>query len=138
MKRVPVLALILAVAVLCTLSPSARALSAPDDMTEVFSAQSLPQSDVFQPAPVLKCGPVCFAPVYTTATISGSGSSCTAAQTSLNSQLQSIAAGYCQNVQGDIGSCSLVVTNTTACTMISPGAYQIQGFAKHHCRDTNC
>ncbi len=52
--------------------------------------------------------------------------------------MQSIAAGYCQNVQGDIGSCSLVVTNTTACPMISPGAFQIQGFAKHRCRDTNC
>ena len=138
MKRSHGLSLIAAVAVLCTLSSSAQALSGPDPMAEVFSAQSLPQSDVFRPAPVLKCGPICFAPVYTTATNSGSGSSCTAAQTSLNSQLQSLAKGYCQNVEGDIGSCNVVVTNTTACTMISPGAYQIQGYAKHQCKDTNC
>ncbi len=138
MKRSHGLALILAVAVLCTLSSSAQALSGPDPMAEVFSAQSLPQSDVFRPAPVLKCGPICFAPVYTTATISGSGSSCTAAQTSLNSQLLSLTKGYCQNVEGDISSCNVVVTNTTACTMISPGAYQIQGYAKHQCKDTTC
>lgn len=139
MKRVPVLALILAVAVLCTLGSSARALSAPaaNDMAEVFSAQSLPQSDLL-PAPVLKCGPICFSGVHTTATISGSGSSCTAAQTSLNSQLANIATGYCVNTLGDLGTCTVVEHNTTACTLISAGTYQIQGYETYHCRDSTC
>jgi len=143
MKRFPMLASVLAVAALCTLGSSARALPAPAagndmaDMAEVFSAQSLPPSDLL-PAPVLKCGPICFAGVHTTATISGSGSSCTAAQTSLNSQLANIATGYCVNTLGDLGTCTVVEHNTTACTLIGTGTYQIQGYETYHCRDSTC
>jgi hypothetical protein len=138
MKRVPVLALVFAVAVLATLSPAVRALTATDPLAEVFSAQSLPQPDLFQPAPVGKCGLTCFPPTYTTATVTGTGTDCTSAQNSLNSQLQNLATSYCVNVDGDIGSCSVVIHNTTACNWVGPTTYQIQGFATHHCKDTTC
>ena len=121
-------------------SASAQALPpAPDPaLAAVFAEASLPQADLM-PKPVLKCGPICIGSIhFTTPTISGSGSSCTSAQSSLNSQLQNIASGNCANNLGFIGSCNVVIHNTTTCTLIAPGTYQIQGYATYNCRDTNC
>jgi len=85
------------------------------------------------------CGPFCDTSIQeTTAVISGSGSDCTTAQSSLTSQLQTIARGQCQNFWGDLSYCQLVVHNTTACTLIAPGTYQIQGYATYSCKDTTC
>jgi hypothetical protein len=112
---------------------------APDPaLAAVFAGQSLPQADLI-PKPVLQCGPICFTALhFTSPTISGSGSSCTAAQTSLNSQLQSIARGDCINNEGFLGACNVVIHNTTTCTMIGSGAWQIQGYATYNCKDTTC
>jgi hypothetical protein len=126
-----------------TLVPSAfaQALPTPPDpaLAAVFAAASLqqaPQSG-FLPQPIKKCGPICIPrPVYTTATISGSGSSCTAAESSLSSQLHGIALTKCQQLA--IGVCNFVETDTTSCTLIAPGTYQIQGYAKYQCSDTTC
>jgi hypothetical protein len=108
------------------------------EMAAVFAEQSLPQADLM-PKPVLKCGPICIGGLhFTTPTISGSGSSCTTAQSSLNSQLQNIASGHCVNDEGFLGSCNVVIHNTTTCTLIAPGTWQIQGYATYNCRDTNC
>jgi hypothetical protein len=109
-------------------------------LASVFAgqSQSLPQTDMV-PKPVQQCGPICFTAFhFTTPTISGSGSSCTAAQTSLNSQLTSIARGDCVNNEGFLGSCNVVIHNTTTCTMIGSGAWQIQGYATYNCKDTTC
>jgi hypothetical protein len=121
-------------------SASAQAVPAMPDpaLAAVFAEQSLPQADQM-PKPVLKCGPICFSGLHlTTPTISGSGSSCTAAQSSLNSQLQNIARGHCVNDLGFLGSCNFVVHNTTSCTLIGSGTWQIQGYATYSCKDTNC
>ena len=99
---------------------------------------ALPPSDLLLPKPTLTCGPHCMQTQYTTATISGSGSNCTNAQNSLNSQLQSIAQSRCVNDLVFQGSCSVVIINTTACTLIGAGTYQIQGYATFHCKETNC
>ena len=122
-----------------TSSVSARAVSTTPDpeMAAVFATQSLPQVDLI-PKPVFKCGPICTSIHRTSATISGSGADCTAAQNSLNSQLQNIATGNCVNDLGFIGSCNVVIHDTTSCTLIAPGTYQIQGYATYNCRDTNC
>ena len=116
-------------------TPSPR----PDaSLAAVFAGQSLPQADLI-PKPVQQCGPICFTTLHlTTPTISGSGSSCTAAQTSLDSQLASIAKGDCLNNLGYLGSCNVVDHNTTTCTMIGSGAWQIQGYATYSCKDTTC
>jgi hypothetical protein len=107
-------------------------------LAAVFAEQSLPQTDMI-PKPVLKCGPICLGALhFTTPTISGSGSSCTAAQSSLNSQLQNIASGHCVNDLGFLGSCNFVVHDTTSCTLIGTGTWQIQGNATYACKDTNC
>lgn len=120
-------------------APAASAQTAPDPaLAEVFAGASLPQGDMV-PKPVLKCGPICFTALHlTTATISGSGPDCTSAQSSLNSQLQSIARAHCINDLGFLGQCNFVVHNTTSCTLIAPGTYQIQGYATYSCKDTNC
>jgi hypothetical protein len=130
------------VALISLLAPAASAQTAPAPalaMAEVFAGASLVPQDDLMPKPVLKCGPICLGSLhFTTATISGSGSSCTAAQTSLNSQLQNIATGHCVNDLAFLGSCNFVVHNTTSCTLIATGTYQIQGYATYSCRDTNC
>jgi hypothetical protein len=121
-------------------SVSAQVVAAKPDpaLASVFAGQSLPQTDLI-PKPVLQCGPICITALhFTSPTISGSGSSCTAAQTSLNSQLQSIARGDCVNNEGFLGACNIVIHNTTTCTMIGSGAWQIQGYATYNCRDTTC
>jgi hypothetical protein len=129
-------------AVLLALAASASAQTPPaatdPALAGVFAEQSLPQADMI-PKPVEKCGPICFTGLHlTTPTISGSGSSCTAAQTSLNSQLQNIASGHCVNDLGFLGSCNFVVHDTTSCTSVGTGTWQIQGNATYSCRDTNC
>jgi hypothetical protein len=121
-------------------SASAQTVPAMPDpaLAAVFAEQSLPQADLM-PKPVLKCGPICFGALHlTTPTISGSGSSCTAAQSSLNSQLQNIARGHCVNDLGFLGSCNFVVHDTTSCTLIGSGTWQIQGYATYSCKDTSC
>ena len=112
---------------------------APDPaLAAVFAASSQGQMSGIRPKAVT-CGPFCDTSIHeTTTTISGSGSDCTTAQSSLNSQLQTIAKGQCQNYWGDLSYCQLVVHNTTACTLIAPGTYQIQGYATYSCRDTTC
>lgn len=117
---------------------SAQTVPAPDPaLAAVFAGASLPQADLM-PKPALKCGPICLSLHFTTATISGSGSSCTAAQSSLSSQLQNIATGHCVNDLAFLGSCNFMVHDTTSCTLIATGTYQFQGYATYNCRDTNC
>ncbi|HSS51759.1 MAG TPA: hypothetical protein VLX28_22680 [Thermoanaerobaculia bacterium] len=120
-------------------SASAQTVPAKPDpaLASVFAEQSLPQTDMM-PKPVPKCGPICLNIHFTTPTISGSGSSCTAAQSSLNSQLQNIATGHCVNDLAFLGSCNFVVHDTTSCTLIGGGTWQIQGNATYNCKDTNC
>jgi|GEM_PF-3461288 len=131
-------AVLLGFALVASASAQAAPATPDPDLAAVFAEQSLPQVDMM-PKPVLKCGPICIAGLhFTTPTISGSGSSCTAAQSSLNSQLQSIASGHCVNDLAFLGTCNFVVHNTTSCTLIGGGAWQIQGYATYNCRDTNC
>ena len=106
-------------------------------LAAVFAEQSLPQTDMI-PKPVQKCGPICLSIHFTTPTISGSGSNCTAAQTSLNTQLQNIASGRCVDTLFFLGYCNFVVHDTTSCTAVGSGAWQIQGNATYNCKDTNC
>ena len=134
----------LAVIVLMSLlsaAASAQAAPAPDPgLAAVFAGQSPAPNEPngLMPKPALKCGPICLSIHFTTTTISGSGSTCTNAQSSLNSQLQNIASGHCVNDLGFLGSCNFVVHDTTSCTLIATGTYQIQGYATYNCRDTNC
>src|SRR4029077_7981842 len=114
--------------------------TAPDPETAAcFSgASSLPQADLM-PKPTLKCGLKCFATLmHTSPTISGSGSSCTNATNSLNTQLHDIAANDCINVLLWDGVCDIVDHDTTACTLIGSGAYQIKGYATYACSINNC
>ena len=71
---------------------------------------------------------------YTTATIAGSGGNCTDAQSALTSQLQSIARSYCQNNFDGFSYCNFSVVVTAACTQVSPGFWQVKGYARHSCR----
>ncbi|HEX4959947.1 MAG TPA: hypothetical protein VF173_03845 [Thermoanaerobaculia bacterium] len=104
----------------------------------VFAGASLPQTDMI-PKPTPRCGNVCLGNIHhTTPTISGSGSSCTVAQNSLNSQLRDIASNDCVNVRFFDGTCNIVIHNTTSCTMIGSGAFQIQGNATYSCSVNNC
>jgi hypothetical protein len=86
------------------------------------------------PAPVPQaCGPYCDCPgCYTTATASGTGSSCTNAQSALTTQLRDLANSVCGF------ACQLQITYTQTCTQIAPGTYQVTGYAKHGCRDSTC
>ncbi|MFL6259236.1 MAG: hypothetical protein ACJ76Y_05940 [Thermoanaerobaculia bacterium] len=122
------------------LGGSAQAVApAPVDpaLVAVFAANSGPQASGVRKS--ITCGPFCDTSIHeTTAVISGSGSDCTTAQSSLTSQLQTIARGQCQNFWGDLNYCQLVVHTTTACTLIAPGTWQIQGYATYSCRDTTC
>jgi hypothetical protein len=115
--------------------------STPDPaMAAVFAATSLPQVSLpgLMPAPTNKCGTYCSSfSAYTTTTISGSGSDCTHAQSSLMSQIQNIAGTTCRNDTG-FGQCNLVITDTTSCTLIAPGTWQVQGYGTYNCKDTSC
>jgi hypothetical protein len=143
MKQSPGVSTVFAVVLLgfaLVASASAQAVPAAPDpaLAAVFAEQTLPQVDMI-PKPVLKCGPICFTSLHlTTATVSGAGPDCTTAQNSLNSQLQSLAKGHCVNDLGFLGSCSVVIHNTTTCTMIAAGTWQIQGYATYSCKDTSC
>jgi hypothetical protein len=107
-------------------------------LAAVFVGASLPQTDLV-PKPTPQCGMTCLGRVHhTTPTISGSGSSCTAAQSSLNSQLQDIASNNCVNNLFWDGVCNFVVNDTTSCTLIGGGTYQIQGNATYSCSFINC
>ena len=115
------------------------ATTTPDpEMAAVFAgAPALPQADMM-PKPTLKCGNRCFGGVHTSPTISGSGSSCTNATNSLNSQLTDIAGNDCVNVRQFDGVCNIVVHDTTTCTLIGSGTYQIKGYATYACKINNC
>jgi hypothetical protein len=122
------------------LGASAQTVTASPDpaLSAVFAAAS-GQAQVSGIRKSVTCGPFCDTSIHeTTATISGSGSDCTTAQSSLTSQLQTIARGQCQNFWGDLNYCQLVVHTTTACTLIAPGTWQVQGYATYSCRDTTC
>ena len=107
-------------------------------LAAVFAGATLPQTDLM-PKPTTRCGMTCLGAIHhTTATISGSGSSCTVAQNSLNSQLQNIASNDCVNVRFFDGTCNFVVHDTTTCTSIGGGAFQIQGNATYSCSVINC
>jgi len=116
------------------------AASSPDPaLAEVFAGVSFQPAAARPAALPRKCGPICIGALhFTTPTISGSGPDCTSAQNSLNSQLQSIARAHCVNDEGFLGACNVVVHNTTSCTLIGAGTYQIQGYATYNCKDTNC
>jgi hypothetical protein len=99
----------------------------------------LPVSDLFTPKPVPMCNSFCDTSFqFTTTTISGSGGTCTDAQTNLSSQLVSLADSGCFNHGYPGHSCDLGVTTTVACTEISPGVFQVQGYATYNCKDNNC
>lgn len=141
MKKSLVVVFVFVVVLLASvLGASAQTVTAAPDpaMAAVFAAVSGHQMSGIRPASIT-CGPFCDTSIQETTTIiSGSGSDCTTAQSSLTSQLQTIAKGQCQNYWGDISYCQLVVHTTTACTLIAPGTYQIQGYATYSCRDTTC
>jgi hypothetical protein len=108
---------------------------APEVLLAGIFATAVQTEAPFQaPAPVpLACGPYCDCPgCYTTATASGTGSSCTNAQSSLTAQLRDLANGVCGV------ACQLTITYTQACTLIAPGTYQVAGYARHGCRDSTC
>lgn len=105
-------------------------------LAAVFAGVSLPQADLM-PQPAARCGLVCLAASHrTTPTISGSGSSCTVAQSNLTSQLRNIATSFCTT--NFDGTCNFVVHDTTSCTSIGSGAFQIQGNATYNCSVSNC
>jgi hypothetical protein len=122
-------------------SASAQTPSAAADpaLAAVFAGESLsPTAPGFIPAPTNKCGAFCDTTYHgLTTTISGSGSTCTSATSSLMSQLQNIAVADCRNYSG-FGQCNLLVHDTTSCTLIAPGTWQIQGYGTYNCRDTSC
>lgn len=122
-----------------TSSASAQVATTPEPaLAAVFAEQSLPQTDLM-PKPTLKCGLMCIPRIqHTTPTISGSGSNCTNATNSLNTQLHDIASNDCVNVRFFDGTCNIVIHYTTACTLIGSGAYQIQGYATYACSINNC
>ncbi len=128
---------------LLAIGRSAQALPSPsgDPLEGIFltaSATDLPESSLFTPQPLPMCGPICRTVIHhTSVTITGSGGSCSAAQGSLNSQLENIASTNCLNT-GWLGSCAFAVHDTVACTQTSPGVYQVQGYATYSCEDTNC
>jgi hypothetical protein len=119
---------------------SAQAVPATPEpaLAAVFAGASLPQTDLV-PKPTPQCGMTCLPRIHhTTPTISGSGASCAAAQSSLNSQLKSIASNNCVNNLFFDGVCNFVVTDTTSCTFLGGGTYQIQGYATYSCSVINC
>lgn len=124
-------------ALLCglALSPAVHALPDPSAelLARIFQAPDSP------PAPQpLACGWYCESIItYTTGTATGSGGSCTTAQSNLTSQLQSSANSTCLNNTG-MTYCSLQVFTTSGCTEVSPGVFQVQGYATHRCRETTC
>src|SRR5436305_13182060 len=102
-------------------------------LAAVFAGESLPQTLApgLMPAPITKCGAFCDTTFHgTTATISGSGSDCTHASSSLMSQIQNIAVADCRNYSG-FGQCNLAIHDTTSCTLIAPGTWQIQGYGTY-------
>lgn len=117
------------------LSPASHALSDPSAelLARIFQVPDSPRA----PQPLV-CGWYCESIIdYTTATATGSGSSCTAAQSNLTSQVQSLANTTCMNNTG-MTYCNLQVFTTAACTEVSPGVFQVQGYARHRCRETTC
>lgn len=133
----------LVVLVLAVVFTAASSFAAPSPgpspeilLAEIFAATPQPEEALLlTPAPVAKaCGPYCDCPgCYTTATASGTGSSCTNAQSSLTTQLRDLATGFCGT-----GSCQLTIVYTENCTLIAPGTYRVSGYAKHGCRDSTC
>jgi hypothetical protein len=115
------------------------ALATPDPaLAAVFAGATLPQTDLM-PKPTVQCGMTCVGAIHhTTPTISGSGSNCTNAQNSLNSQLRDIASNDCVNNRFFDGTCNIVIHDTTSCTLIGGGTYQIQGYAMYNCSVINC
>jgi hypothetical protein len=79
------------------------------------------------------CGPYCdHSWGGTTPTATAIGTSCSVAQTNLNSQLKSFANSFCGT-----GGCQLVVTTTVACNWTGSG-YSVSGYATFGCRDSTC
>lgn len=87
------------------------------------------------PAPAaLACGPYCDCPgCYTTASATGTGSTCANAQTALTSQLKQVANAFCGTL-----ACQFTVTYTQGCTQINSTTWQVAGYGRHGCRDSTC
>ena len=111
-------------------SPSPEVL-----LAEIFAATPPAEAPLLTPAPAAAaCGPYCDCPgCYTTATASGTGSSCTNAISSLDSQLRDLARTFCGTM-----ACQFTIVYTQTCTLIAPGTYQVVGYGRHGCRDSTC
>lgn len=136
MKKIQLTSCLVGIFLSCSLALSpAHALSDPsqDLLARIF------QDVNGQPAPQpAACGWYCESIIsYTTGTVTGSGADCTAAQVNLTSQLQAIAHNTCLNNTG-MTYCNLQVFTTVACSQVSPGVWQVQGYATHRCRETTC
>ncbi|HEY3569312.1 MAG TPA: hypothetical protein VGP73_15385 [Thermoanaerobaculia bacterium] len=139
MKKSMVIVAVFAVLLLASaLGAYAQTVAAAPDpvLAVVFAASSKGQMSRIRTKAVA-CGFICYTDIQeTTAVISGSGSDCPTAQSNLNSQLQAIARGQCQDF-GYSGACQIVDHDATACTF-SAGIYQMQGYATYSCRDYTC
>ena len=85
--------------------------------------------------------PICFnvcdyaegGPMRTTSTVTGTGSSCTAADASLTSQLQQLASSNCTETY-----CVFTKVITQSCSQTATGQYQVRGYATHYCKHREC
>ena len=82
----------------------------------------------------ISCGPYCDG-FYSTVTTFATGSSCSIAQSNLTTLLRSVAK---TTTCGGIPPCAVTVIYTVPCRLVSPGVYQVDGYANHGCRDSTC
>jgi hypothetical protein len=91
----------------------------------------------FVPSPIALSCIRCSNGGGTTPTDTGSGSSCTSAQSSLTTQLKGAASAGCAS-GGYLPPCSETLITTLACTLTSPGVYQTSGYYIYKCNDNFC
>ncbi len=134
-KIVLVLALGLLVSAAASFAASAPADGSYEARLAEYWATTPLSAALETPAPISKaCGAYCDSPgCYNTAIASAIGSTCAIAQTNLQTQLKGVANAFCGTL-----ICQFVTTYTQACTLISPGTYQVKGFGTHGCRDSTC
>ena len=118
------------VGLLCGFVLPSIALASPEESSKA-------ETDKSQVTEAVTCV-ICDGSSHTTITITGSGGTCADAQTYLSNQLKSIADNDCINFQTGSPSCQFQVTTTIACTQVSPGVWQVHGYAKYACRDYIC
>jgi hypothetical protein len=73
----------------------------------------------------------------TTAIVAGAGPDCTSAESSLTSQLKSIADADCENSPG-YPSCAFTLHVTKECHLTTTGIYKVKGYATYSCKDLDC